>query len=105
MSFLLGVLIKVKRVVGIVWVWFGILDMKVIVVLNFLSEWVKFNIVFVMMFENESGRLSVKKILSGFVFNVLVVCLSLGLIVLKVCLIECIISGKVIIVEDNIVFC
>ena len=51
--------------------------------------------------ENESGRLSVKKTLSGLAPNILAACSSLGSIASKACLIERTISGKAITAEAN----
>lgn len=90
---------------GMVWVLLGILEMKVMVVLNFFNEWVKESIVLVIIFGKESGNVMVKNICYGFVLRVCVVNFSWVLIVFSVRWIVLIINGKVIIVEVNVVLC
>ena len=72
-----------------------------IVAPNSPSERAKPNTAPAMTPENESGRLSVKKTLSGLAPNVLAACSSLGSIASKACLIERTISGNAITAEAN----
>lgn len=59
--FLLGVWIRVYMVEGMVCVLSGMFDIKVMVVLNLLREWVKVSIVLIIIFGKVSGNVIVKK--------------------------------------------
>lgn len=59
--FLLGVWIRVYMVEGMVCVLLGMFDIKVMVVLNLLREWVKVSIVLIIIFGKVSGNVIVKK--------------------------------------------
>lgn len=61
---------------GMVWVLLGMLEIKLMVVLNLLRLCVNVSMMFVSIFGKVNGSVMVKKICIGDVFKVCVVCLS-----------------------------